>query len=186
MTDQTSADETEITVTGADGEMLDQLTAVIAEAEQAMGVEFSKATLTADMTNTVVGWIKAQAKPWSMMSRDEQYALISGASAMVNGAVAEMVRVIAADGRNTITAKVEQVVRKNGIKAILAMSAESEHRHLLFDAQDTTVLIVLADSSEYVGGALQEPDAPKNGQHELPLGDDDDKPVFDNTPSGGQ
>lgn len=146
--------------------------------------ELAAETLTADIANTITGWFKAQTKPWQLMSYDEQSALISGASKLSHDTVREAVQIIAAEGRKTISAHLEKVeFGDKGIKATVTASKSSQFRHDLSDAQGLDILIVVADAGEFTGGELQGADAPKNGQEELPL-EDDDKPVFDQTDNG--
>lgn len=143
-------------------------------------VQFKAEELVANMSSTIVDWFKAQAKPWSLMTYEEQQGIAVGAHKLSRQTVTEAVRVIAAEDRRVIVANVEQVTFKDGIKATLKASQHSEFRHELADATGMDVLIVVADAAEFdqVGGA-PEPDAPKDNQHDLIP--EDDRPVFDNT-----
>jgi len=146
-------------------------------------IDLAAETLTSDVTNTIIGWFKAQTKPYGLMSYDEQASLVAGASKLSQQTIHNAVQIIAADGRKTIAAKIEKVeFGQNGLKATLTASKSSEFRHDLADAQGLFVLVVVADASEFTGGELIEPDAPKDDQKTL--FDKEDKPVFDNTASG--
>ena len=80
----------------------------------------------------------------------------------------EAVAIIAADGREVITADLEQLTAKDEIKAVCKLSKFDENRHLLLDAVGKPVLIVVASHQQFLGGALpqSEPD-----QTDLPIAD---------------
>lgn len=134
----------------------------------------AKETLTGDLRDIMLRRIKALSKPWNRMSEAEQRAVISGVEFDVRGAVRRVLEVFAADGRTTIAATLEQVVFKDGIKAVLTASAFDPNRHDLADATGKKVLVVVADVDAYDGE--REPAEPDPDQGELPVEGDDEEP----------
>lgn len=136
-------------------------------------------TLSGDVRDFLVDRIKNLPKVWAEMTQEEQIAIIDAAIMAGNAMVRKAVRLIAEDGRPTITAQCESVTVKDGIKAVLTLSKSDPLRHALTDSQGQSVLIVVVDSENYIGsrGDLK-PDAPPT-EPELPI--DDDGPLFDKT-----
>lgn len=136
--------------------------------------------LSGSVTSFIVDRLRHLPKPYAMMSESEQQDIIEDAVTAGNAFVRDVVKLIAANGRPTISAIVEKVEFKDGMKAHLKMSKFCELRHALADAQGQNVLIVVADPDSYIGGDNPTPDPDQPG---LP-GTDDDGPIFDNTPNG--
>jgi hypothetical protein len=90
---------------------------------------------------------------------------LSTASHLVHSAVT----LIAANGRPTIMASVEQCTAKDGIKVVLTASRHDPMRYELLDAVGKSALIVVSDADAYMGqrdAAKPDPDQPP-----LPTGD---------------
>lgn len=146
-------------------------------ADQAIDAEkIDTSHIAGDLTTALVDRIRGMQKPWQQMSEEEQTNLIWGLRDAVNSMVRGVVQTIAADGRNVIVAELEKVEVKESMKCVLTMSKRDENRLELIDATGSTVLVVLAGATEYLGG--DNPVADKD-QNKLPL--DDDKPVADST-----
>lgn len=147
--------------------------------EEVTSTVVARETLAVDVAEIVIDWFKAQAKPWQLMTYAEQKTLVDGAEKMARDTIREAVNIIAADGRRVIRATVDKVAFvEKGVQATMMAPQSSEFRHDLADSRGQDVLIVVADAAELMGGEMQQPDAPKDGQPDL-LGED--RPVFDNT-----
>lgn len=142
---------------------------------------FASETLKGDVRDWLLDRIKHLPRPWQQMSEQEQRDLIYSAEEAAADLVRRTVRIIAAEGRIAITAQLEQVTVKDGIKAVVTMSKHDAFRHELVDAQGKDVLIVVADASQHMG---QQAEAQPDNLNEPGLPLDDDKPVFDNTTQG--
>lgn len=149
-------------------------------------IDLAADSLTGDIRDTMLEWFRHRPKPWQQMSEAEQRNLAQEADHKARALVGKAVRLIAGDGRNVVTATLDQVTVKNGIKAALSIDRHSEHRHDLVDAQGKVVLLMVADDKPYQGE--RRPVQVDRDQPGLPLGGGndtaDDKPVFDGTDAG--
>lgn len=153
--------------------------------EQVEGVLTESETLAGDLRDAILDRIKNQDKPWQAMGFDEQAALIDGVEQMAGNLVRNVVRMVALQGRVALTGTLDQVVVKDGLKGVIKMSSEDAGRFDLIDAVGRLVLVVVADPSGFMGQKAEAvPDAPRDGQDDLPFGDPEDKPVFDRTAAG--
>lgn len=151
------------------------------DAPESATLELAAETMLGDLTRILVDELKAAPDCWQKMSQYAQDSAISRINSQLGDAVLECVKMIAADGRETILATVEQLTAKDGIKAVLTLSRHDENRHQLLDAVGKTVLIVVSDAKPYMAGGIPKADA---DQRELPLADfGDDQPVADSCPA---
>lgn len=132
--------------------------------------------MTADtMLGTLVGIcideIKAAPDVWPKLTEDQQDDIIRRVTSQCGDAVRAAVKLIAADGRDTITADLEQITAKEEIKAVCKLGRYDEQRHALLDAVGKPVLIVVASAAQFMGGEIPKAEA---DQREL------DVPVADN------
>ena len=116
--------------------------------------------LQADITGWLVDRLRHQEKPYAEMSEAEQREVIESAQKATADLLREVVKKIAADERKVIQADLKNVTRDaDKIVGKLECPKSSEYRHDLFDATGRTVLIVVADADEYMGGEMPEADA---------------------------
>ena len=110
-------------------------------------------TLTGDLRDLILDTLRNEQdkRPWNQRSEAQQHETADRIESACHAWARKAVELIAAGGRRTIKATIEQVVVKDGIKAVLTMSKFDELRHNLVDAQGSTVLIVVADPEEYEG-----------------------------------
>lgn len=113
----------------------------------------AKETMLGDLMKLVTDELKQMPEVWQKLSYDKQQRIIERVQTRVGDAVRECVKIIAAEARPTITANLEQVTSKDGIKAVLKVAAMDPNRHNLFDSVSMPVLLVVASSDEYQGGA---------------------------------
>jgi hypothetical protein len=142
--------------------------------------DLASETLKGDLRDFVLDRIKHKPKVWQQMTESEQRDLIHETESAVSDIIRRAVHIIAAEGRQAITATLEQVTVKDGIKAVATLSKHDPFRHELVDAQGKAILIVVADASAHMG--QQEEAKPDADEPQLPM--DDDEPVFDNTENG--
>ncbi len=123
-------------------------------------LNFKKKELRGDLATGIINFYQNEKKAWDELDNASQDELIIRANDFAKQAINEVVEILAADDRAVIQASVEQVVVKDGIKAVLTLPKSSEFRHELADSQGQTVLIVVVDSNKYMGGTLPkaEPD----------------------------
>ncbi|WP_408953014.1 hypothetical protein [Lysobacter sp. Hz 25] len=160
----TATDTPETTVEGA-GEAQVETTAAT-EADTAAGddgdqvadiidiIDFTADTMLGTLTTVIVDEIKALPDVWAKLSEFKQDDVIKRVTSQVGDAVKRAVHLIATDGREVITANLEQITAKDGIKATLVLARHDENRHALLDAVGKPVLIVVAGSDGYMGGKI--------------------------------
>ena len=105
-----------------------------------------------DLLGALVQEIKLLPDPWAKVPKAKQDDVIDRLRKQVESAVRMAVHLLASENRATITAIVDQVTIKDGIKANLTLSKADPRRHDLCDAQGKTVLIVVADAGDHTGG----------------------------------
>jgi len=108
--------------------------------------------------------LKTLSKPWISMKEGEQQQVLARVAQDCRQATQNAVDLIAGNARMTFSAAVDQVVFKDGVKAVLTL-AKSAEAHSLADVQGGYVTVVIEDRSKLLdeGDALQaDPD-----QHQL-------------------
>lgn len=114
-------------------------------------IDYAEETLTGDMRDTVMGWLKHTPKPWQQMSEMEQRHM---ADTILNGCediVRKAVNIIASNKRACIRAVLEQYTEKDGLKITLKAFGRSETVVALHEACGQEVLIVVASSDAFEG-----------------------------------
>lgn len=131
--------------------------------QQVPAVELARETMLGDLMSLVIEELKAAPDVWQKLSEHRQDAVIGRVHQRVGDAVRQAVELIASNGRTAIPATLEQVTVKDGIKGVVTVSRTDSSRHYLCDAVGRAVMIVVADPSEFAGGAgdvKPDPDQP--------------------------
>lgn len=147
-------------------------------------VDLAADTLTGDIRDALLDNIKNMQKPWQQLTENQQKGVAIAVEDMAKNVVRKAVTIIAKQGRTVIQASLEKITIKDGIKAEVALSQFSEHRHALCDSQGKAVLIVVADAEEFTGEREAVEIDKDQGDLEDTVDDtelDEDKPIFDNT-----
>lgn len=130
--------------------------------------EMTADTMLGDLVSAVIDEIKAAPDAWQKLQEIRQDEVITRVTDRCTALVRHAVQLIAADGREVITADLEQITAKDGIKAVLTLAKHDPSRHTLLDSVGKKVLIVVADDTQFMGGELPQPDP---DQTELPVAD---------------
>lgn len=144
------------------------------EKNEITAVELAAPTMLGDLMAIVVDEIKAAPDVWQKLSEHKQDALIHRVEQRVREAVRQCVELIAANGRVAIPGAIESVQVKDALKAVVIVAKSDPHRHELIDATKKAVMIVIADPTDYSGGA-GDVKADKD-QPELPLAEREERP----------
>lgn len=96
--------------------------------------------------------VRGMPKTWKQLTEVQQDNVLAEFDAYAKEALRNSVRDMAGADFPCIQATLDQVVVKDGIKAVLKMGQSSPHRHELVDSEGSTVLLILADASEYTKG----------------------------------
>lgn len=139
------------------------------EAARVAQAEFATDTLYGDLRDAVLARLKAMPKPWTVMSEQEQWDMITGVERACEHLIRTAVDLIAANGHAVIRGTLEQAVVKDGIKAVLKLSQHDAQRHELTDAVGGAVLLVVANYNAFMGA--RGPAKPDPDQPVLPMGD---------------
>jgi hypothetical protein len=125
-------------------------------------MDFAADTLTGDMRDMFLAMLRfdQDKRPWCDRPEAKQREIIHHVDEHCRDIVTQAVTIIAAHGRRTIKAQIEQITVKDGIKAVLSLSKFDQNRHNLIDAQGSTVLIVIADAEQFVGERAEVPIKP--------------------------
>lgn len=113
--------------------------------------ELAAATLTGDVRDAILDQIRNLQSPWQKAPEAVQEAIIESISKTAEHLVRECVKLVASAGRKVITGNLDQIVVKDGIKAVVKLSKSDPYRHELMDSQGQAVLIVVADPEEFTG-----------------------------------
>lgn len=147
--------------------------------EEGMNLDIAAETLTGDLRDLVLDTLRYEQdkRPWNFRSEADQRETASRIERAAHDWARKAVELLAAGGKRTIRATIEQVVVKDGIKAVLTMSKFDELRHNLIDAQGSAVLIVVADSEAFEGER-----APVDIKPDQPVMPFDGRPVANEAP----
>lgn len=117
-------------------------------------VKVAKETMVGDMRDVCLQIMKdpkLTGKAWKDMKEAEQKNVVSIITDRVTDAVVRSVQIMAANGQRQVVANLEQVVVKDGVKAVLKFGAHEPLLHSVIDAQGDAVSIVLTGAEEYLG-----------------------------------
>lgn len=126
-------------------------------------------TMVGDLLGTLLDEIKQMPNVWQKTGEAQQGEIIERLTQQVELAVMTCVHIIASENRPAIEATLDQVTRKDSIKAVLIIPATIAQRHELSDACKQKVLIVLPDAEGYYGG--KDGIRPDADQPSLPIHD---------------
>ncbi len=121
-------------------------------------IKISEKFLLGDLLRVILGPVKSMPVGWGSLPEADQEKLLDEITEKVTESVRQTVLIIAADARPHMKAVLESVTFKDGIRAVTQVQKDSADRHDLADAQGDMVLLVLPNSSKYLGGDLPTPD----------------------------
>ena len=107
-------------------------------------------------------------RPWTERSEDEQQNTIDEAFAHSKLIVSRAVRMIAADKRDPISARVKDVKADGDkIQASVIIDKTDPDRHALFDAAGSSVFMMVIDPEDYEGEREPHPINPDQGELQI-------------------
>ncbi len=131
--------------------------------EQIEAAEIAKTFLLGNLIKASSKQFKALAVPFFELKEREQQKVLSNLESDIRSAIDGAIDLIASNARLTFRAAVDQVVFKDGVKAVLTMG-KTDEAHSLADAEGSYVTVVIEDRSTLllVGDALDvDPDQKK-------------------------
>jgi hypothetical protein len=138
------------------------------ETQELGTIEMSAQTMLGDLVGLVIDELKAAPDVWQKLSERKQDEVIDRVRRRCEDAIQQAVHFIYSEGRTVITADLEQLTAKDGIKAVLTLNRHDENRHELLDSVGKPVLVIVGDARVFGGGALPKPDPM---QPQLPIAD---------------
>ena len=128
--------------------------------EYEVGMRIARETMVGDLRDLMLDVFRDDMNAaWKMLREDQQRAVIDRISQRARAAVGRIARIIAADGQPTLTATVDQVVVKDGLKVVLKLPKTVDSLHHLGMGEGNTCLIWVGNTGPYQGErAPAEPD----------------------------
>lgn len=111
------------------------------------GKDYAQEFLLGSMIKAATKHLKTLSKPWIDLKEGEQQRVLGTVANDCREAVKDACDIIASNGRLTFTAAVDQVVFKDGVKAVLSL-AKGDWAHSLADAEGGYVTIVIEERSK--------------------------------------
>lgn len=120
------------------------------------GKAFAAEFLLGSIMKAATKHLKTLAKPWIDLKEGEQKRVLATVQQDCRHAVQDAIDIIASNARLTFQANVDQVVFKDGVKAVLTL-AKGDWAHSLADAEGGYVTIVIEERSKLLaeGDALE-------------------------------
>ena len=112
--------------------------------------EIAIETMLGDLMKTIITQYKALPSPWQSMPKYQQKDVIYSTECAVKEAIEKAVSLIASEGFQTISAAVEQVTFKGGVKAVLTMARGAEGAHEIADAEGSLIEIVIPNIERFL------------------------------------
>lgn len=141
--------------------------------DEEYGQRIARETMTGDLRDCILDFLKHDKSPlpWNLQGEEQQINAIEKVDKAVAFAVERAVQLIASDGKQVISGRLDQINIKDEIKATILLTKTNPNRHQLYDCQGTDVLILVADPSAYEGERQAVAINPLQGS--LPVDDDD-------------
>ena len=131
--------------------------------EQIEAAEIAKTFLLGNLIKASSKQFKSLSVPFFELKDREQQKVLSNLESDIRSAIDDAIDLIASNARLTFRAAVDQVVFKDGVKAVLTMG-KTDEAHSLADAEGSYVTVVIEDRTTLlqVGDALDvDPDQKK-------------------------
>ena len=106
--------------------------------------EHAQEFLLGNLIKTTLKQLKSLDKPFNQLPENTQRKVLLDVERDIRKAVSSAIDIVASNARMTFTASVDQVVFKDGVKAVLTMG-KTQQAHSLADVEGGTVLIVIED-----------------------------------------
>lgn len=120
----------------------------------ATGKDYAREFLLGSLIKAATKHLKTLSVPWIDLKEAEQSRVLAAVHTDCREAMRDAIDIIASNARVTFQASVDQVVFKDGVKAVLSL-AKGDWAHSLADAEGGFVTIVIEERSHL----LQEGDA---------------------------
>lgn len=113
---------------------------------------FAADTLAAQMLQAIVTELAGFQARFSDLNEHQQNAAIEHLRARVRAMIAEALGILFRADYPACLAELESITFRDGITAKLTIAKAAEHRHELADRVGQTVVVIMADSTQYLAG----------------------------------
>ncbi|HEY1772474.1 MAG TPA: hypothetical protein VGH91_04700 [Gammaproteobacteria bacterium] len=124
-----------------------------AQSQQQTIDKMTSDTLLGSLMQLVHQELVVMQKPWQAMTEEEQADAIHRIEMSLRQAVTKATKLLASDDRANAMATLEQLVLKDGIKAVLKLPKDTGSTQFLADAVGKSVLVVFIDADAHMSGA---------------------------------
>jgi hypothetical protein len=118
-------------------------------------------TLMGDLRDAILSQLKALKHPWQLLKEDDQRSVIFATESMARNLVCQAIELVATRGHPALPARLVKAQLKDGMQCQIDFSRHDPQRNELLDHIGKPVMVVLADSSTFMGQtqeAKPEPD----------------------------
>lgn len=133
-------------------------------------VTLAKETLTGDLRDAALNWIRLLKKPWPQLSEDEQRDVIASISRQATHAAAQAIEIIASHKPGSVSVHFKKFTADDGLKISLEATETEGNAVALLRLRGLRATISAADVSPFVGE--KEPANPEPDQRAIPGTDD--------------
>lgn len=136
---------------GSSESSMSLLDEALADASIETAIEIAKETMTGDLRDTALQWIRSLQKPWAQLGEEEQRNVISSITLGCTMAATRAVGIIAADKPGAVEATLESYTGKDGLKLVFTCVETEANLIALLRAKGTRVVIASADPARFIG-----------------------------------
>ncbi len=116
-------------------------------------VDLAVDTLSADLAKFMINQLREPICAFKFLSESEQAKTIIEAMEKAETVIAQVVAIIAGDGRQVVQVEIGKVLNDGKrIKFTCEASKSSNQRHAIFDAAGSVAFLSIADPAKFTGG----------------------------------
>lgn len=116
-------------------------------------LEENKTTLAGSLMQFMIDEIRQMPDVWVKLSEEKQNEIIDRVEKQARSNVARAVDIVLSDGRPSVSARIDKIEFKKGIKIVLDAYLDEEYKHALVDhGRRGEVMVVLVNKDQYTGG----------------------------------
>lgn len=138
--------------TKAEAEALKQQLQEDAVIQQIPITEIAADQMGKQLLQAMLDELKALQDPWAKTSQMEQDFALRRLEYRIGALVNQVIRTIAAREHTVLAARVESVMFKDGVKAVVSPMSGTSAVHDLADHVGADVILVITDAAEYLQG----------------------------------
>lgn len=140
--------------------------------------ERARLNLGKNLLKALIEQIRLLERPWQAMPEDQQQAVIDVLAKAINFNVRDAINLITTQNYSAVPGKVESVMFKDGVKAVIKCNKHNQTVHDLADREGESIVIIITDPQAYLESMGEV--MPDDNQEPLDLGDPEEgDPLYD-------